>query len=74
MRSIRKFGVALALAGVMAVAAGNPGLEAKGKKSNPDSKEAICSYLLAVMTYEAVSPYVYVYAASLYSYYGCTAQ
>jgi hypothetical protein len=74
MRSIRKFGMALTLAGVMAVGAGSAGLEAKGKNSGTDSKEAICSYLLAVMTYEAVSPYVYVYAASLYSYYGCTAQ
>lgn len=71
MGFIRRFGVALALAGMMAGA--TVGLEAKKTTSttSADSLAAICSYLWSVMTYEYVTPTVYLYAASLYNYYGC---
>jgi hypothetical protein len=74
MRNIRKFGTALVLAAVMA-GGFTTSLEAKGKKkSTTDGLTATCSYLYSVMTYPYTSPTVYLYSASLYNYYGCSAQ
>jgi hypothetical protein len=73
MRNIKKFGTALVLAAVMA-GGFTTSLEARGKKSTTDGQAAICEYLNAIMTYPYTSPTVYLYAASLYNYYGCSAQ
>jgi hypothetical protein len=73
MGPIRKFGVALAIAGVMAGGLGSATLEAK-KKGGGDPKAAICSYLEAIMEYPYTSEYVLAWVISLYNYYGCDAQ
>lgn len=73
MGPIRKFGVALAIAGVMAGGLGSATLEAK-KKGGGDPKDAICSYLNSVITYWNVNEYVLAVALQLWEYYGCDAQ
>ena len=73
MGSIRKLGVAVAIAGVMAGGLGSATLEAK-KRGGGDPKDAICTYLESVITYPYVSEYVLVYALQLWNYYGCSAE
>jgi len=77
MGRIRKIGVALMLAGVMAVSFGTT-LSAASKKpggggGGGPKDGSVCEYLTAVITYEYVTPTVLTYALSLYSYYGCEA-
>lgn len=74
MKSIKKLGTAVVLAAVLAGGVGTANLEAAKKKSTSSTTDALaatCAYLWSVMTYEYVTPTVYLYAASLYNYYGC---
>jgi hypothetical protein len=77
MNGMRRLGAAAVMAAVVATGLGTATLEAAKKGGNGggsgggDGQAAICTYLKAVMDYQYTSPYVYVYAASLYSYYGC---
>jgi len=79
MGRIRNIGVALMLAGVMAMgfgttlsAASKPGGGGGGGKGNGKGG-SVCEYLTAVISYEYTTPTVLVYSLSLYSYYGCGA-
>lgn len=77
MASIKKLGTALVLAALIAGGAGTASLEAAGKKKNStttDGLTATCDYLYSIMSYPYTSPSVYLYAASLYNYYGCSVQ
>lgn len=65
---IRKFGVAVVLASVMAVGLGTT-VQAASKK--PGGNKDVCAYLEAVINYEYVTPTVLVYALSLWNYYEC---
>ena len=73
MGRIRNFGVALTLAGVMAMGFGTT-LSAASKKpggGGGGGKGAVCDYLKSIIDYEYTTPTVLTYALSLYSYYGC---
>jgi hypothetical protein len=73
MGSIRKFGVALVVAGVMAGALGTT-LEAADKKPRPDPNDAICAYLRAIIEHPGVNETVLRYVLGLYAKYGCAAR
>ena len=76
MGRIRRIGVAVALAGVLAMGFGTT-LNAAAKKpggggGKGNTKDAaICDYLKSIIDYEYTTPTVLAYALSLYSYYGC---
>jgi hypothetical protein len=73
MKRMRRFGGAIVMALTIAVVMGlgSARLEAKGKPDRGDAQAAICAYLLAVIEYPYVSPYIKLWASSLYTYYGC---
>ena len=73
MGSIRTFGAAVAIAGVMAGGLGSATLEAR-KRGGGDPKDAICEYLNAVITYPYVNEYVLAVALQLWAQYGCDTQ
>ena len=72
MKRVRRMATAATLAAVMAVGmtVGAARVEAKGKKGD-DAQAAICAYLLQVITYEYVHPYIKDFATKLYLSYGC---
>jgi hypothetical protein len=73
MGRIRKIGVALMLAGVMAMGFGTT-LSAASKKpgGGGGGKDAtVCEYLTSIINYEYTTPTVLLYSLSLYSYFGC---
>ena len=74
MGPIRKLGVAVMMAAVMAGGLGTATLEAKKKGGGADPQEAVCSYLQSIIEYPYVNEYVKVYSQSLFTLYGCTAQ
>jgi hypothetical protein len=73
MKGMRRLGAAAVMAAMVATGLGTATLEAKkkGGGGGGGTESTVCTYLKAVMDYEYTSPYVYVWAASLYSYYGC---
>jgi hypothetical protein len=75
MNGMRRLGAAAVMAAMVATGLGTATLEAKkggnGGGGGGGTESTVCTYLKAVMDYEYTSPYVYVWAASLYSYYGC---
>jgi hypothetical protein len=73
MKRIRTFTAAVALAMVMAggLTLGVAPAEAGGKKGGGNAQEAICAYLLQVITYEYVNPLIKQTATQLYLSYGC---
>jgi hypothetical protein len=73
MNSMRRLGAAVVMAAMVATGLGTATLEArkKGGGGGGGTESTVCTYLKAVMDYQYTSPYVYVWAASLYSYYGC---
>jgi hypothetical protein len=76
MRHARRFTTAIALAGMLGsfTMLGTARLEAKGKGGGGGGGDAtICSILLAVITYQYVSPTIQAYATTLYLGYGCDA-
>jgi hypothetical protein len=73
MNSMRRLSAALVMAAMVATGLGTATLEAK-KKGGGDPKDAICTYLEAIITYPYVSEWVLLYATSLYNYYGCAAE
>ena len=59
MGPIRKLGVAVVMAAVMAGGLGTATLEAKKKGGGGvDPHEAVCSYLKSILDYEYLSPYI----------------
>lgn len=73
MGSIRRFGVALVVAGVMAGTLGAT-LEAADKKPKPDPNAAVCAYLQAIIEYPGVNQTILTWAMALFNKYGCTMQ
>ena len=71
MGRIRNIGVAVMLAGVMAIGFGTT-LSAASKPGKGNGKGgSVCDYLTAIINYEYTTPTVMVYTLSLYSYYSC---
>ena len=72
MGRIRKLGVAMVLAVVMAVAMGTTA-QAANKKPGGGGEKAICAYLEAVINYEYVTPTILTWALALWGHYNCGA-
>jgi|SoiMethySBSTD1v2_1073268.scaffolds.fasta_scaffold1314739_2 hypothetical protein len=72
MGRIRKLGVALILAIVMAAGMGTTA-QAANKKPGGDGNAAICAYLEAIINYEYVTPTILKYALALWDHYNCGA-
>jgi len=70
MGRIRKLGVAVVLAMVMAVGMGTTA-QAANKKPGGGGNKAICTYLETIINYEYVTPAILAYALSLWDYYDC---
>jgi hypothetical protein len=70
MGRIRKIGVAVMLATVMAVGMGTTA-QAANRKPGGGGNKAICAYLEAIITYEYVTPTILAYALALWDYYNC---
>ena len=70
MGRIRKLGVAMALAVVMAVAMGTTA-QAANKKPGGGGDKAICAYLEAIINYEYVTPTILGWALALWDRYNC---
>ena len=75
MKKLRKFGVAMVLAGLIAggMMLGTARVEAKGKGGGGggDGKDAVCAYLASVLNYPYLSPVIEPYVRSLFDAYGC---
>lgn len=71
MGPIRKLGVAVVMAGVMAGGLGSATLEAKKKGDGGGGVEAICAYLQTIIEYPYVDSTIKAYAVSLATLYGC---
>ena len=72
MGRIRNIGVALMLAGVMAMGFGTTLSAASKKPGGGGGKDGtVCDYLTSIINYEYTTPTVLVYSLSLYSYFGC---
>jgi hypothetical protein len=72
MKRIRKMGTAAVVAAVLATGMtfGAARVEAKGKGGG-DAQEAVCAYLLQVITYPYVNSYIKQFAIQVYLGYGC---
>jgi len=71
MGRIRKFGVAVVMAAVLAVGMGTTAQAANKKPGGGGGNDAICSYLKQVIEYPYVTPSILKWALSLWDYYNC---
>ena len=71
MSRLRRFGTAVAMAGLISTGMFGATAEAAGKNKGDDGQAATCAYLLTVINYPYVSPAVKAMADSLYTSYGC---
>ena len=73
MKRLRKFGVAMVLAGLIAggMMLGTARVEAKGKGGGGDPNDAVCAYLASVLNYPYLSPIIESYVRALFDSYGC---
>ena len=69
MGRIRKFGVAVVMAAVLAVGMGTTAQAANKKPGGGD--KPICTYLASVINYEYVTPTILQWALALWSHYNC---
>jgi len=70
MGRIRKFGVAVVMAAVLAVGMGTTA-QAANKKPGGGGQQAICSYLSEIIHYKYVTPTILTWALALWDYYDC---
>ncbi|HXT31017.1 MAG TPA: hypothetical protein VN716_17095 [Vicinamibacterales bacterium] len=70
MGRIRKFGVAVVMAAVLAVGMGTTA-QAANKKPGGGGQQAICSYLSEIIHYKYVTPAILTWALALWDYYNC---
>jgi len=71
MGRIRKIGVAMVLAIVMAVGMGTTAQAANKKPGGGGGQQAICSYLSEIINYKYVTPSILTWALALWDYYNC---
>jgi len=75
MKKLHRFSAAIVLSGLVAggMVLGTARVEAKGKGGGGGGnvQEAVCSYLLSVITYPNVNETIKAYAISLYVAAGC---
>jgi len=71
MGRIRKFGVAVVMAAVLAVGMGTTAQAANKKPGGGGGQQAICSYLSEIINYKYVTPSILAWALALWDYYNC---
>jgi len=71
MGRIRKFGVAVVMAAVLAVGMGTTAQAANKKPGGGGGQQAICSYLSEIIHYKYVTPAILTWALALWDYYNC---
>jgi len=71
MGRIRKFGVAVVMAAVLAVGMGTTAQAANKKPGGGGGQQAICSYLSEIINYKYVTPSILTWALALWDYCNC---